>query len=159
MIYIGIDPGLTGAITIIDEDIHIIDTPITVIKSGKKNKRVYIESEMAKILIPYRRMQGMAVIEKQTSMPGQGVASTLSIGIGEGLWLGMLAALQIPYDRITPQSWKKEMLTGMGKEKSASCYKAQQLYPDGEFFGPRGGALDGRGDSFLMARYCTLKHS
>ncbi|MFW6248205.1 MAG: hypothetical protein ACOC4J_00375 [Bacteroidota bacterium] len=98
-----------------------------------------------------------AYIEKQTAMPGQGVVSMMSIGMGFGLWLGILAAYRIPYTIITPQSWKKEMMAGMGKEKAASCYRAQQLYPDLEFFTPRGRALDGRGDAVLIAEYCKQK--
>jgi len=46
-IYVGIDPGKTGAVAVIDETkIHLYDTPT--IKVGKKNQ--YILSEMVRIL-------------------------------------------------------------------------------------------------------------
>lgn len=154
-LYIGIDPGLSGAVVVLGETeiIRMYDTPTTAIKSGKKNKTVYIESEMARMLSPYNVEGAQAVIENVHSMPGQGVSSMFSMGYGMGLWIGILSALKIPYTKVTPQAWKKKMMDGMGKEKSASCIRAQQLYPNAELFTPRGRALDGRGDALLIATY------
>lgn len=154
-IFIGIDPGLDGAVAIIngDGEATVYDTPTTKIKSGKKNKNMYVESLMADILRQYEVYKVEVTLEKAQSMPKQGVASTFSTGEGYGLWRGILAALQIPYTIITSQKWKKEMMGGMGKEKSASCYRAQQLFPSVELFGPKGGAKDGRGDALLIAEY------
>lgn len=153
--FIGIDPGLSGAVAIIKEDgtAAVIDTPTTQVKSGKKNKNLYVESLMADIFREYAGTNVTVSLEKAQSMPKQGVASTFSTGEGYGLWRGILAALQIPYTIVTPQKWKKAMMSGMGKEKSASCYRAQQLFPSVELFGPEGGAKDGRGDALLIAEY------
>lgn len=158
MVYVGIDPGLHGAVAIIDQDgkiVSVTDTPTTTIKSGKKNKSVYIEAEMVRLLSVFAQHSetAHAGIEKVHAMPGQGVSSMFQMGYGYGLWIGILAALSIPYTTITPQSWKKAMMDGMGKEKAASCVRAQQLYPEEEFFTPRGRALDGRGDAILIAEY------
>lgn len=153
MIYIGIDPGLHGAMAVISDSVEVFDTPITQIKSGKKNKNVYVESHMAELLFPYLLKDVHVGIEKVHAMPGQGVSSMFQMGYGYGLWIGMLAALWLPYTTITPQSWKKYMMDGMGKEKAASCVRAQQLYPHVEVFTPRGRALDGRGDALLIATY------
>jgi crossover junction endodeoxyribonuclease RuvC len=154
-IIVGIDPGLSGAIAILQEG-HppsVIDTPTTTIKSGKKNKRMFVESTMVTMLATLDPKQTHVAMEKIHSMPGQGVAAMFSMGEGYGLWRGILAALYIPYTLVTPQAWKKEMMAGMGKEKSASCYRAQQLFPGVEVFGPKGGAKDGRGDALLIAEY------
>ncbi len=154
--FIGIDPGLDGAIAIIYEnDIEIYDTPTTTIKSGKKQKRVHRESAMADILRIYSDTSVFVIIEKQQSMPKQGVASMFSSGEGYGLWKGILAALKLPYETVSPKTWKKTMMSGMGKEKAASCYRAQQLFPyvATELFGSKGGAKDGRGDALLLAEY------
>ena len=156
--YIGIDPGLSGAVSIIHytDNIDVFDTPTTEIKSGKKTKNVYRVSDMVNIISDYKH--ATAIIEKQQSMPGQGVSSMFSIGYGYGLWLGILSALKISYIEITPQSWKKEMMAGMGKEKKASCYKVQQMFPDIEVFTKRGRALDGRADAILIAEYGRRKN-
>jgi crossover junction endodeoxyribonuclease RuvC len=152
---IGIDPGMDGAVAIICDDgmVTVVDTPTATIKQGKKKKRVHVESEMARLLVPYVNTDVHVFLEKIHSMPGQGVRAMFSMGEGYGLWRGILAALKIPYTLITPQSWKKAMMNGMGKEKAASCYRAQQLFPDANLFGPKGGAKDGRGDALLIAEY------
>lgn len=153
--FIGIDPGLSGAVAIISSDgeATIHDTPTTKVKSGKKNKNMYVESLMADILRQYAGDNVEVKLEKAQSMPKQGVASTFSTGEGYGLWRGILAALRMPYTIVTSQKWKKAMMDGMGKEKSASCYRGQQLFPSVELFGPQGGAKDGRGDALLIAEY------
>lgn len=156
-IYIGIDPGMKGAVVVLGHNYEpqVIDTPTTIVKSGKRKKEYYIESEMANIM---RKFSGIThnvvvAIEKSRPMQGQGVVSMYSTGLGYGLWLGILSAFKIPYVEISPQAWKKEMMKGMGKEKAASCYRAQQLFPEVEVFGPKGGAIDGRGDALLIAEY------
>jgi crossover junction endodeoxyribonuclease RuvC len=161
MIYIGIDPGLSGAIAVIndtDNSVQLFDTPTTVVKSGKKNNNVYVESEIVKILSFYPTDNTKVGLEKQFPMAGrdgrsQGLSSTFKTGYGFGMWVGMLSALKLPFDLLTSQKWKKAMLDGMGKEKAASCVRAQQLYPDCELFTLRGRALDGRGDALLIATY------
>lgn len=160
--YIGIDCGLHGSVACLNQDGEILalaDTPITMVKSGKKNKNTYRVQDMVKILEPYS--YGVCVthvaIEKQFPLMGQGLSSTFSTGNGYGLWEGIVAAMGFSYTLITSQKWKKEMMAGMGKEKAASCVRAQQLYPQAELFTARGRALDGRGDALLIATY--LKQS
>ncbi len=155
MIYVGVDPGFSGAIAVLDgKKVTVTDTPTYKIKSGKKNKNMYNEAMLVAIFSSFDPMSVHIAIEKVHSMPGQGVASMFSMGEGYGLLRGIITALKLPYTLITPQSWKKEMMSGQGKEKSASCHRAQQLFPTAELFGPKGGAKDGRGDALLIAEYC-----
>jgi crossover junction endodeoxyribonuclease RuvC len=44
--------------------------------------------------------------------------------------LGILAALNIPHELITPQSWKKSMMNGQPKEKDASRLVVMRLFPE-----------------------------
>lgn len=154
-IYVGIDPGLSGAIAILQPGCEpvIIDTPTTVVKSGKKNKKKFVESTMVSMLATLDPKNTHVAMEAIHSMPKQGVTAMFSMGEGYGLWRGILAALYLPYTLITPQAWKKEMMAGMGKDKSASCYRVQQLFPSAQVFGPQGGHKDGRGDALLIAEY------
>ena len=157
---IGIDPGLSGALCILVGDSKepiIYDTPTMKVSNGKKDKNEYNIPEMVGMLIRAKELsndEGIHVyIEKVNARPGQGVTSMFSMGYGYGIWLGLLAALKIPHTRIIPQRWKKTMMTGMGKEKSASVYRGQQLFPQASLTGPKGGPLDGRGDALLIAEY------
>jgi len=155
-LYIGIDPGLHGSVAAVSDTgavIKLVDTPITQVKYGKKNKNVYVESEMVSILSSLNVDGAHLAIEKQFPMRGQGVSSTFSTGYGFGLWVGIATALKIPFELITSQRWKKVMMEGAAKEKAASCVVAQRLYPDAELFTKRGRAIDGRGDALLIGTY------
>lgn len=54
-------------------------------------------------------MPSMAVVERVTAMPGQGVSGMFSFGAGYGMLQGILAALEVPYALVTPQTWRKQV--------------------------------------------------
>ncbi len=147
---VGIDPGLSGAVARIDDNAQWVnDTPTMSVVSARKLKRRYSIPGMVELLAGD---VAFVVIESVHSMPGQGVASSFSFGYGLGLWVGIVAALRIPYEMVTPQRWKGVMMDGQGKEKDAARYRAQQLFP----------AIadqlarkkdDGRAEALLMAEY------
>lgn len=130
MIYIGIDPGLSGAVAVIDgKSIKFIDTPTELVKK-KTTRRTYNPPAMAyELRLIGLRDEVQVGIERQSAMPGQGVSSMFSIGMGFGLWLGIAAGLNMPYTIIEPRAWKKSLMEGMGKEKGASIIRACQLHP------------------------------
>jgi len=70
-------------------------------------------------------------------------------GLGMGVWLGVLAALRLPYTRVRPQIWKRAF--GLSKDKAASILRAQQLYPDADL---RRRKDDGRAEALLLAYHC-----
>jgi crossover junction endodeoxyribonuclease RuvC len=157
MIYIGIDPGLDGAVGVIGEQAgngcpRVFDTP-TLTVEGEKTKRRYNTAAMAQILMSIDLTKGILVIlENVHSMPKQGVASSFSFGQGLGMWQGIVAALGIPLEMPSPQRWKKEIMADQGRDKDAARFKAIQLFP----------ALatqlsrvkdDGRAEALLMAEY------
>jgi len=156
---VGIDPGFDGAVAIInDGEVTIYDTPYTTTKVNGKKRKLYDVEEMAHILKQLVGEEDCHVyLEKVHSMPKEGVVGAFSFGEGFGIWKGILSALEIPYTLITPQEWKGHMIKEVGAQKSISCFVAQQLFPNAQLFGPRGGGLDGRGDALLMAEYCRRK--
>ena len=128
--FIGIDPGLDGAVAIISANgtIDIADTPTVNVGKGKKVRREHVPAQMVDILRPYLHCNPVAALENVHAMPRQGVRSMFSMGKGMGLWLGILAGLGIPYDLVQPTRWKAAMMDGQGKEKDASRFRAQQLF-------------------------------
>jgi len=128
-VYIGIDPGLGGALAVLNPVIApplVFDTPT--LKVGKRTE--YNVSEMRMFLHRLSgRMSIFCAIERVHSMPRQGVASSFKFGYGLGLWIGILAAEGIPYELVTPQRWKGALLDGTTKDKGASRLKALQLFP------------------------------
>ncbi len=164
MLIIGIDPGITGAVARLNVGgplrITVHDTPFETAK-GKKNKKtgkynikkIYLPSAMSALLSWLQKSDSdiHAYIEKVASMPGQGVVSMFNFGMGYGIWIGILAALKIPYTMVTPQAWKKVLMQGI-KDKDAARGRACQLFP------MMANELNykkdiGRADSLLIAEY------
>jgi len=146
--FAGIDPGVTGAIAFLNDDlslIEVLDMP-TMLLTGKKQQ--VNAAALANILRDWGN-GATAYLERVSAMPGQGVASMFNFGMGFGIIKGVLGALQIPMVLVSPVTWKKR--AGLqGKEKDASRTLAQQLYPAA----PLGRKKDiGRADAILIARY------
>jgi len=159
--YIGIDPGLDGAMAVLfglpDSRPIIFDTPTLVIGRNGKNKREYNLREMATRFRPYTFAPVLVYIEQVHSMPGQGVRSMFSMGYGVGAWEGLLAGFNFSYTRVHPQRWKKVMLDGMGHDKDAGRLRAMQLFP-GIADQLARKKDDGRADALLIAEYGRRLH-
>lgn len=153
MLFIGIDPGFTGAIVMIPAGCNIIsvaDTPILESKKGKKIKKEYFIPGMASLLESVSP-EAHVFIEKVHAMPGQGVTSMFNFGKGFGIWLGIIVALKLPYTLVTPQAWKKKMLDGKGN-KDDSRIRAIELCPEQADYFKRKKDI-GRADATLIAMY------
>lgn len=153
MLFIGIDPGLTGAVAAINEMGQIItvqDTPMLAVKKGKGTKHVYVETAMAKILESTVHIYGTSciTIENVHAMPGQGVTSMFSMGTGFGLWLGIAAALCIPIERMEPHTWKQIVGIPTGSDKNASIVLASRIFPSASLSRKKD---HGRADALLIA--------
>ena len=142
MIFLGIDPGLSGALAVLDGDtkeISFVDTPVVEIRVWKKVKHqqdAYAISSLLRSLCSDKDV--MVTIEKVQAMPGSdgkggrqamGATSAFNFGLGFGMWLGILAALEIPHQQVHPATWKAVVMAGCTKDKDASRVKAMQLYP------------------------------
>lgn len=149
---IGIDPGASGAIAILDVRGGLVDAwdmPTVEIKVGKAmKKRVAPEAIAAelKMFAPYC----VAYIEKVSAMPGQGVSSMFAFGEAYGLVRGVLAGLGIPCTTVTPAVWTKAMRVAGGKDGSRQ--RAMELWPDKAQLFKRV-KDDGRADAALIAAW------
>lgn len=131
---IGVDPGMNGAIAILTntgELIQVFDMPCIETKVGKSIKRRVSAELIATELRLYQ--DACACVERVNAMPGQGVSSSFGFGESYGLVRGVLAALQIPTQLVSPVVWKKSF--GLSSLKDASRAKAIQIWPAhaGEF--------------------------
>ena len=69
------------------------------------------------------------VHELVDSMPKNGVASMFTFGQGLGKIEGVLAALAIPYEWVSPQKWQGTLRCQTGGDKNLSKRKALELFP------------------------------
>ena len=126
---IGIDPGLAGAVAVLGTTaVMVWDTPTVTLDGPRRTRREYDLHQMRAILVPWQR-RGFAYIEATHAMPKQGVRSMWTMGYGVGVWEGLLAALEIPWARVRPQRWQREMLADTPKGKDASRLVAMRLFP------------------------------
>jgi crossover junction endodeoxyribonuclease RuvC len=129
MIKIGIDPGLSGAIVVLEDDLPTEWYRMPTMKTGSANR-----VNAAALAAIIRRTifddeETRAYVELVSSMPGQGVASMFSFGHSAGVIQGVLGAYRMPVKMVTPQSWKKR--AGLiGKDKEASRTLAIQMWPE-----------------------------
>jgi hypothetical protein len=156
-LYIGIDPGKTGAIAAIDSNRELLslydwppsDSPAEVYQIIRK--------------VTAARGHVLACIEQVSSMPSDGRVSAFSFGKNFGIWLGELAALQIPYKTVRPNIWQKGIPKG-GDKKSmteARLRAAIALFPRAynQLIGPRGGVKSGRVDALLIAEWALRQYA
>jgi len=156
MILIGIDPGVSGAVAFLNDDLSLVgvfDMPVMNLSGKKQQVNASALASIFREILPYQNtnygVDATAYVEQVHSMPKQGVASSFNFGDSYGVIKGVLGALQIPMVLVSPAVWKKRAgLTG--KPKDASRTLAQQLYPAA----PLGRKKDvGRADAILIARY------
>lgn len=118
MILIGIDPGQSGGIAIIQNNVvSICKMPDT-------------EHDISAIFRTLAHSSGIkALIEKVHAMPGQGVTSMFTFGRNYGFLRGCLSSLGIPFDEINPHKWQQTLGCLTKGDKNVSKAKAQQLFP------------------------------
>ena len=131
MIIIGIDPGLNGAIAIIEgkKVISLFDMPV--MAEGKKNKRQLNSAQLVHILKSNIKNfeNSVVVVEQVNAMPGQGVTSMFNFGQTFGAIKGVCAALGLSIYLVRPSKWKKHFEL-INSSKDASRTKAIQIYPN-----------------------------
>ena len=148
----GIDPGFSGALAVLDSDLKIdfvMDMPILMV--GKK--RELDEAKLSDIFSRWRLRPMMVGLEKSQTMPNQGIVSSGRYMSSYGFLRGLCVGNGIPYHLIQPQSWKKAMMPDMGKEKGASIQKVTQIYPELSLTRVKD---HGIADAVLIARYLRL---
>ena len=110
-IILGVDPGTSGAVALLDgwNLRHLSDIPST---KTKGSRRIVQTAALAHLLRSWGPVD-VAIIERVASMPGQGVASMFAFGKACGIVEGILAAMDVPIEYLTPGVWRKVVgLTG-----------------------------------------------
>ena len=131
MIIIGVDPGINGAISIIENKkiLEVYDTPTMI--DGKKNKRQINSAQVSSIFKERLNLNKdvIVVVEQVNAMPGQGVTSMFNFGQSFGVIKGICAALSLPIHFVRPTKWKKHFNL-IKTNKDASRTKVIESYPE-----------------------------
>ena len=127
---IGIDPGLSGAIAVIEGNkvLNILDMPV--MSEGKKNKKQLNSAQLVNIIKQNvsNDEEVAVIVEQVNAMPGQGVTSMFNFGQTYGAIKGICAALNLPIFFVRPSKWKKHFGL-INSSKDASRTKTIEMYP------------------------------
>ena len=127
---IGIDPGLSGAIVILENNKVLKLFEMPVMAEGKKNKRQLNSARLVNIFKENssNNEDVAVVVEQVNAMPGQGVTSMFNFGQSFGAIKGVCAALNLPIFFVRPSKWKKHFEL-INSSKDSSRTKAIEMYP------------------------------
>lgn len=121
---VGIDPGLSGCCVVIEDGRYLAHIAMPV---GGGTKKKVLGAELARWLAEIRPR--LVVIEQVASRPGQGVVSMFSFGHACGVVDGVVSALQMSKQNVTPQVWKGRLGLS-GKDKDDARLWAMQRFPE-----------------------------
>ena len=126
----GIDPGLSGAIAVLEENkvLDVVDIPV--MSDGKKNKKQLNSAHLAQYIEKNTldANSTIVVVEQVNAMPGQGVTSMFNFGQTFGAIKGISATLKLPIFFVRPSKWKKHFEL-INSSKDASRTKVIEMYP------------------------------
>ena len=147
-VYIGIDPGKSGAIAAIrGHTVWVADLHDAT------------DAEIYEFLMDCHSYEDetVAMIENVHAMPGQGVTSMFSFGENYGALKMALSASGIPFERVTPSVWQRHFslirLSSAEKKtdkKNRHKARAQELFPQLK-------VKHSNADALLIAEYCKRK--
>lgn len=156
MAYLGIDPGQSGGLALIDGDrIECCPMPL----AGKAVDWCEVANWITH-LAPASRAS-VAYVEKVGAMPKQGVSSTFKFGVNVGGIHGVLGALGVPMVLVTPQSWKKRVLAGTAKDKAAAIDFCRRRWPHVSLLASERCRKphDGMAEALCLARFAQMEEA
>jgi hypothetical protein len=166
MIRIGIDPGKNGFICILDTNIapngEFLYYAVPLI-----GKDVDIK-ELNSILKRDYDKDVHCVIEDVHAIFGSAAKATFNFGWIVGVLEAILVAHRIPYTKVKPKEWQKEMWQGIPLQKkpngrtdtkAMSLLAAKRLFPNEDLTATERSVKphDGKVDALLLSEYCRRK--
>jgi len=130
-VFIGVDPGLTGAWAAINQNgefMVMYDMPVVAKQKGAKVQQQIDALTLKRTLDVVRHNDRIVVaLERVSSMPGQGVASMFSMGDSFGSIRAAIAICEYSCELVSSVAWKRFMNLDSDKERCRS--KAISLFP------------------------------
>lgn len=150
----GTDPGLTGALAVLDfpaARLHIWDTPTVSVKVGDKIRQRVDPIAFAKAVGHFPL--DYSLIENVASTPNDGHVGAFTFGKATGIAIGIHAGMDIPLDAVAPAKWKMALL--VPADKREAMHRASELLPNCTAAWSR--QMDnGRAEAALIALYAAI---
>ena len=140
MIYLGIDPGKSGSVSVVWGDGEA---------SSMCCRLDWTEHDIANWFDQFDLKGARAVLERVGHMPGNGGFSGRVLGESYGLIKGCLACHKVPYILVSPAKWQRAMGCLTKGDKNISKAAAQRRWPSIKI-------THRNADSLLLAEYGRL---
>jgi hypothetical protein len=153
VIYIGIDPGAKGSLCSLDT----VGKTTWFMPTNALPRELYT-------WLNHRDLIDRIAIEDVHAIYGTSAGSNFKFGFNVGMLHGIVGATAMGLDLVQPKVWQKttgiSFKKGMtpAQKKRVVAAKAQQLYPNADLYGPKGGLLDGRSDALMIAHFLSIKY-
>lgn len=152
MIILGIDPGQSGGLAIVDtaiyvEPVFISGMRMPMFQTGTGTRKMVDIDKLNMWLDQSMIRPDLTVIEQVHAMPKQGVVSSFNFGRHAGAVEAWALGLGIPVVLAHPPQWKKEM--GLTRSKQDSLDLAALIFGPHPLFEKK--ADDGIAEAALMA--------
>lgn len=147
MLYLGLDPGKSGGIAAVAEN-------------GEHRYSCKMPGTLHDLLDPLKTLLEsdacFAVLEKVGPARGrdgrrQGVSSAFVFGENYGALQGILAALTVAHELVSPQRWQTVMACRTGGDKNVSKAMAQRMFPHVK-------VTHAIADALILAEYARRTH-
>lgn len=163
MNYIGIDPGKSGGIAVLNDEGNLTLFPIPKIGTLVDLKAIDLFIGMHTV------GEHICLLEDVHSLPGMSAKSNFVFGENKGQWQGMLTSNHVSYQEVTPKAWQKVAWQGVPvmkkpnkktDTKAMSLTAAKRLFPNESFLATERSSVphDGLVDAALMAYYLKRTH-
>jgi hypothetical protein len=159
MHFIGIDPGASGAICVLDS-----------------SNRHPLFIDFSKDLLAYEIMNLIrweignrpkvhVCLEEVHSLHGMSAKSNFAFGGAFWRARTLMEAMMLPFELVQPKAWQQAVGVPAKKDRNPEeklkvivARRAAELYPHASLWGPRGGLKDGRADALMIAHYGLITH-
>lgn len=155
MFYIGIDPGVSGGLALLDSRGGV----------AAVSKMPGTERDLLDLLEAWddagrgsgsnggehgKRIRAGA-IERVWSSPQMGVVSAFTFGRGFGALRMALTSIRVPFDEVLPHRWQTALGCLSRGDKNVTKRRAQQLFPSQT-------VTHAVADALLIAEFCRRQH-
>lgn len=155
MLIVGIDPGFSGAIAMLDTETQALvihDCPLFEIKNKKHINVGHLNTIFRDFAA---RGVTLAVLEWVAPMPRQGIASTGRFMEGFGIYRGLCQAHIPRIELVKPVKWKRALQLGHDKELARKVATAQFPAHSALFARVKD---DGRAEAALLCIYGAMRN-
>ena len=133
MIYVGIDPGVTGAVAVFypSSPPRVFDLPTVEVKQRRR-----IDLQCGSLGLPgwlcreIGAYEGLLVgLEEIRAIPTFGSHSSFALGQVFGQLEATLSAAGLPYELVPPKVWQAGLFRGKAKDPGSILLAARQKWP------------------------------